>query len=144
MSLNMTIEYPKVQQQIFKLMNAEKRADKIAFPAMMASVRIMYVGWREVAAVDTSYYKNTLKMEVEHIAGTKFLQGAVRTFATSSRGFPYPRALEDSTRYHYRSTSRRGQRTAGQVARMFLNRRPLVLKQFASAGQKLVKDLEVK
>ena len=141
-----SISSPDLAKQVVLLgpVNVNRVTDKHAFSAMQMSVRSMHTGFKDVAAVDTSFYKNTLKMEVKSFSAGSILQGSVKTFARSPAGFPYPRALEDSVRYHYRSTKRQGQRTAGQVARMFLNRIPVYQKLFAAAGDKIVKDLAVK
>jgi len=132
------------QVQLLGPVNVNKVVNKQAMGAMQVSVRQMFTGWQGVAAVDTGLYKNTLKMEIKSIAGNRIIQGAVRTFAVSPRGFPYPRALEDSTRYHYRSTRRRGQRTAGQVVKMFRNKLPEINKLFIKANDNIVRSLVVK
>lgn len=139
------ITSPDLAKQV-KLLNpvhVNRVADKHAFSAMQMSVRSMLTGWKDVAAVDTGFYKGTLKMEIKSLASGRILQGAVRTFAMAA-GFPYPRALEDSVRYHYRSTRRQGRRTAGQVIKMYQARIPAVRKLFVKANDKIVKDLAVK
>ena len=123
--------------------NVNRVANKHAFSALQMSVRSMLAGWKDVAAVDTGFYKGTLKMEIKSLASGRILQGSVKTFAMSPGGFPYPRALEDSVRYHYRSTRRQGQRTAGQVIKMYLARIPTVRKLFIKANDLIVKDLAV-
>ncbi len=132
------------QVKLLGIVNVNRVVNKHAFPAMQNATKSMLAGWRDVAAVDTGFYKGTLKMEIKSLASNRILQGSVKTFAMSPTGFPYPRALEDSTRYHYRSTRRSGQRTAGQVIKKFLTRLPLYKKQFNRAGDKIVKDLAVK
>lgn len=141
-----SISSPDLEKQVQLLgsVNVNRVVNKHGFGALQMSVQQMITGWKDVAAVDEGFYKATLKMEVKEIAGGTIIQGAVRTFAMSPAGFPYPRALEDSTRYHYRSTKRRGQQTAGQVVRMFRNRLPQINKLFARAGNRIVKDLAVK
>ena len=124
--------------------NVNRVANKHAFSALQMSVRSMLAGWKDVAAVDTGFYKSTLKMEIKSLASGRILQGSVKTFAMSPGGFPYPRALEDSVRYHYRSTRRQGRRTAGQVVKMYLARIPGVRKLFVKASDLIVKDLAVK
>lgn len=140
------ITSPDLAKQI-KLLgidNINRVVNKRAFPAMQMSVRSMLVGWKDMAAVDTGFYKGTLKMEIKKLASGRILQGAVRTFAMSPAGFPYPRALEDSVRYHYRSTRRQGRRTAGQVIKMYKARIPTIRKLFIKASNLIVKDLAVK
>ena len=132
------------QVKLLEPANVNRVVNKHAFPAMQNSVRSMLAGWKDVAAVDTGFYKGTLKMEIKSMAGGRILHGAVRTFAMSPGGFPYPRALEDSVRYHYRSTRRQGRRTAGQVVKMYLARIPAVRKLFVKASDLIVKDLAVK
>lgn len=141
-----SITSPDLEKQV-ELLNpvtVDRIVNKRAFPAMKSSVQNMHIGFRDVAAVDTGFYRDTLKMEMKWMASRTILHGAVRTFAKSGGGFPYPRALEDSVRYHYRSTRRQGQRTAGQVAKMFLNRMPLYKKLFNSAARLITNDLAVK
>ncbi len=132
------------QVQLLGTRNVNRVTDKHGFSAMQMSVRSMIAGWKDVAAVDSGIYRGTLKMEIKPLAGGRILQGSVKTFATSSSGFPYPRALEDSVRYHYRSTRRQGQRTAGQVVKMFQARIPQINKLFIAANNKIVNDLAVK
>ena len=141
-----SITSPDLTKQIALLnpVNVNRVVDKRAFSAMQTSVIIMDVGFKDVAAVESGFYKGTLKMEIKKLAGGRIIQGSVKTFATSPAGFPYPRALEDSVRYHYRSTRRRGQRTAGQLIKMFNNRKPQVDKLFIKANDNIVKDLAVK
>ena len=141
-----SITSPDLAKQIILLSpaNVNRVVNKRAFPAMQSSVRLMLTGWKDVAAVDTGLYKATLKMEIKSLASGRIIQGSVKTFAVSRAGFPYPRALEDSTRYHYRSTRRRGQQTAGKVVKMYQARIPQVNKLFISANNKIVLDLAVK
>jgi hypothetical protein len=132
------------QVKLLGIDNVNRVVNKHAFPAMQMSVRSMLAGWKDVAAVDTGFYKGTLKMEIKSLASGRILQGSVKTFAISPGGFPYPRALEDSVRYHYRSTRRQGRRTAGQVVKMYLARIKVVRKLFIKASDLIVKDLAVK
>lgn len=146
MGLSLNISSPDLTEQVkkFGAATVNKIIDRFSRPAMNNSVKIMLTGWRDIAAVDTGRYKNTLKTEVKTIASGRILQGAVRTFAASRTGFPFPRALENSVRYHYRSTKRQGQRTAGKLAMTFKANTPTVIKQFANANDKIVKALAVK
>ena len=141
-----SISSPDLTEQVKRLgvAEVERVVNKHAFPAMQRSVVSMKEGWKQVAAFKEGIYRGTLKMEIKEVAGGRFLQGSIRTFAMSPRGFPYPRALEDSVRYHYRSTRQQGRRTAGQVASMFKNRMPQYRKLFRKANDLIVKDLAVK
>lgn len=143
MGLNITIEAPKLKVQAVKISKVNASIKKHGTNAMNAAVKLTKAGWRSVAAEETGFYKNTLQEEVKAIAGN-IIQGAVRTFAQSRTGFPFPRALEDSVKYHYRGTRRRGQRTAGQVTRMFKRLRPVIQRLFGSAQEKIIKDLVVR
>ncbi len=144
MPFQATISAPDIDKQIALFGNQNKIIERFTRSAMADSTKLMLAGWRDVAAVETEKYKNTLKMEVKSIASGRILQGSIRSFARSDRGFPYPRALENSTIYHYRATKRRGQRTAGKLARAFLSTIPLVNKNFARASVKIVNALAVK
>ena len=139
-----SISSPDLNKQLVLLSKVDSITNKHAFPAMQQSVKSMLAGWKDVAAVDTGIYRGTLKMDVKSLASGRIIQGSVKTFSMSPKGFPYPRALEDSVRYHYRGTRRRGQRTAGQVTRMFMSRIPIYKKLFAKAQRNIVKDLAVK
>lgn len=141
-----SITSPDLAKQIVLLspVNVNRVVNKFAMGAMQVSIRQMFTGWQGVAAVDNGHYRNTLKMEIKSLAGGRIIQGAVRTFAVSPAGFPYPRALEDSTRYHYRSTKRRGQQTAGKVVKMFQNKLPEINKLFIKANDNIVKSLVVR
>ena len=141
-----SISSPDLTEQVKLLSaaNVERVVNKHAFPAMQKAVVSMLSIWKNVAAVNTGLYKGTLKMAIRPLASGRILQGSVKTFAMSRTGFPYPRALEDSTRYHYRSTRREGQRTAGKVVKMFLSKIPLYKKLFIKASDLIVKDLAVK
>ena len=108
------------------------------------SGQILELGWQGVAARDTNFYANTLQMEITEIAGTlPEAQTAVFTNAHSEHGFPYPRALEDSVRYHYRSTARKGQRTAGQVNRMFKSKQAPITVLFKKLGDGILTFLSI-
>lgn len=144
MTFEINIEAEDVVKQANKFANLRKIIDKHTFPAMQKSVNLMLAGWRDVAAVDTGFYRDGLKSGVQNVGGTSILQGFVATNARSRRGFPYPSALERSPKFHYRSTRRRGQQTAGQVSRMFLGLQPTLNKLFAEAQEKIIKDLQVK
>ncbi|MCK5564539.1 MAG: hypothetical protein KAJ07_04780 [Planctomycetes bacterium] len=105
---------------------------------------LLLLGWQEVAARDTGFYANTLDMEIKEIAGTTpITQTAVFTNARSSKGFPYPRALEESTRYHYQSTTRKGQSTAGQVSLMFKNKEDDLEILLAILGNEIIEFLAI-
>lgn len=142
--LTISIKSPDLKKQGILLKRAPKKLDQSLGRNMQTSVRMTHVGWRAVAAVKTGLYRNTLKPEIKTLASKTILQGAVRSFTRSPQGFPYPRALEDSTRYHYRSTRRRGQRTAGQVIKNFKRIVPTIRKLFKKGNDDLIKSLKVK
>lgn len=142
--LTISFTIPDLKKQVFLFKRAPKVYAKNIMEALQAGVKQTHTGWRDVAAVETGHYRNTLKPEIKSIASAKTIQGAVRSFATSTAGFPYPRALEESVRYHYRSTRRRGQRTAGKVVKMFLRLKPTIQKGIKAAVDKTVKSMVVK
>lgn len=142
--LTISLRSPDLKKFGITLKRAPKLLDKSISKNMQTSVKMTKTGWRSVAAVATGRYRNTLKQGIRHLASKTILQGGVRSFTRSAKGFPYPRALEDSVRYHYRSTSRRGQRTAGQVIKMFKRIKPTVIRLFKAGNDAVIKSLKVK
>lgn len=142
--MNITIEIPKLAEQKKRFRLGPKLQDKNTKTAMQNAVRLSHAGWRDIAAVETTRYRSTLKPGIKSIAGSKILQGSVKTFATSAQGFPFPRALESSTRYHYRATRRRGQRTAGQLVKMFKRLKNPIDKLFKHANDLTVIGMKVR
>ena len=68
-------------------------------------------GAKERSPVDTGKLLASLTYMVDSRPLPRF--AIVSTDRLSPRGFPYPRALEDSPRYHYRRTARQGLPTKG-------------------------------
>jgi len=116
--LQFTLRFPDLDKQITKLQGFERVFGQEARKLGKQTSILMRRGWRGVAAYETGHYRQSIDTRVEDIAKTH-VQAIAETDVRSSKGFPYPRALEESTRYHYRSTSRVGRRTAGQVTRVF-------------------------
>lgn len=136
------IEFPDLTEQITKLHNFPKIFNHQAkIHGKTASVE-MRRGWLSVAAIDTGQYRQSIKNKVDEISQTH-VRAIAETTVRSARGFPYPRALEESTRYHYRSTSRRGQRTAGQVGRKFKSMKSSFLKMQKQMTEAIIKKLVV-
>jgi len=125
-----TFQIPKLDEQIARLAGFEEELGRRAQQGAQIGIGLAAIGWRDVAAFKTGLYRGSIATRTAPVTGG--FQGIAETHVRSARGFPYPRALEESTRYHYRSTARRGQQTAGQVAQMFKNLRPK-LKQIAKA-----------
>jgi hypothetical protein len=144
MTLSLNIESPDLKAQVMKFLQVDRIVDRRVKPAMQKSVALSHTGWRNVAAVDTGHYRNTLQSNIQSMAGGRIIQGSVKTFAVSPTGFPYPFALENSTRYHYRRTSKRGQQTAGQITRMFKRITPSINQHFFTAQILITNDLAVK
>lgn len=119
MGIHFTVQTPKELDELIKSFDKpEKEIRDAARGPMMEAGKMIASGWQGVAAVDTGRYKGNIHDEIIEIPGV-LLQAKVSTNVTSPQGFPYPRALEDSERYHYRSTQRVGQKTAGKIVEMF-------------------------
>ncbi len=133
---------PDVTKQVQKLSNFDREYIRAARAVAQNTSRLMQSGWKSVAAVESGRYRGSIIAKVRSPA-SKFVQAVASTSMRSPGGFPYPRALEDSTRYHYRGTGRRGQRTAGQVFRKFKTLTPQFAKALKSLGDLLVKKMKV-
>jgi hypothetical protein len=124
MGYHVSIEIPpELDEFIEKLAIPDAAVEAAALIPMKEASWFMEASWEAIAAIDTRRYVDSIESEVRSLSGV-ILQAFASTDVTSPAGFPYPRALEDSERYHYRKTARAGQRTAGQIARMFKAIRP--------------------
>jgi hypothetical protein len=139
--MSLSVSAPKLAPQILKLAGFEKEYERLAQRAQRENSILMRQGWREVAAYKTGHYRSKIRSEVRSIPGE--IHAVASTDVRSPRGFPYPRALEESTRYHYRSTSRKGQQTQGQVARKFRELKPQFDAKFKTMGDELARALAV-
>ncbi len=138
------IETRGFDEQLAKLARADKILKKHFKQAMGKSIVVLTSSWRRDAPVLTGrYFKSLEGRIVEGLSGGE-VQGIIETNVVASKtGFPYPKALEESARYHYRSGPRAGQRTKGHVKRVVKNNTRKVIGFFIRACKKIVKDLEV-
>lgn len=141
-ALEIKVDYKDLQQQLAKFAMYPAIVEKHVRRAMKQGVTHYQVGWQAVAPVDTGAYRGGIKQEIKGVGME--IEGIISTSQRSPRGFPYPKALEESPRYHYRRTERRGQRTMGQVRKMVKREAHRVHKYFGSALGRIVKELAVR
>jgi len=136
------IEIRGLTEQVMKLRGFDTFAGIRFKQAGETSIKFLERGWKKDAPVDTGRYRSSISGRVKSVVGPNVV-AVVGTNVTSSRGFPYPAALEDGARYHYRRGPRRGQPTMGRVKRILKNARGTIQKTFDNAVKRLVKDLEI-
>ena len=135
------VEVKGFDEQIRKLANFNRIANKHMRQAGLESVALLERKWKEVAPVDTGRYRSSIAGRVSVQGGTVI--GIVGTNVKSARGFPYPAALEESRRYHYRAGPRAGQFTMNRVKRLFKRAQAAIEKRFGIARNKVIKGLEI-
>lgn len=136
------IEIKGLTEQIRKLRNFDAIAGRRFRSAGETSIKFLERGWKIDAPVDTGRYRSSITGQVKSVVGASIV-AVVGTNVMSDRGFPYPAALEESARYHYRRGPRMGQPTMGRVKRILKNARKTIQKTFDSAVKRIVKDLEI-
>ena len=136
------IEIKGLTEQLMKLRGFDTFAGIRFRQAGETSIKFLERGWKIDAPVDTGRYRSSITGQVKSVVGASVV-AVVGTNVTSSRGFPYPAALEGGARYHYRRGPRRGQPTMGRVKRVLKNARGTIQKTFDNAVKRLVKDLEI-
>ena len=135
------LEVKGFDEQIRKLANFNRIANKHMRQAGLESVALLERKWKEVAPVDTGRYRSSIAGRVQVMGGN--VVGIVGTNVRSARGFPYPKALEESRRYHYRAGPRAGQYTMNRVKRLFKKTEATIKSKFNKAVRKVVKELEI-
>ena len=135
------VEVKGFTEQIKKLANFDKIANKHMRPAGLESVALLEREWKIDAPVDKGRYRSSIAGRVRILGGE--VVGIVGTNVKSATGFPYPAALEESRRYHYRAGPRRGQPTAGRVKRILKNAKDRIIKRFQVARDRIIKELEI-
>lgn len=103
---------------------------------------VMRLRWRGVAAVETGAYVNSIADEVT-LPASNIVDAKAFTTIRGLNGFPFPRALEDSTRYHYRATRFKGSRTAGKATKAIKKVWEIYRDKTAEMVAKLMKELRV-
>ena len=141
MTILLELKAPNIDEQIRLLKGFDKAYNRFTNESLDEGNDLVGRGWRAVAAVKDGTYKSNISSKVETVAGA--FHGITSTDVRSGAGFPYPLALEESTRYHYRSTRFRGRRTAGMATRMFKKLKGSLNVIHAKIGPKLVKFLSV-
>jgi len=135
------VEVKGFDEQIRKLANFDKIANKHMKQAGLESVALLERKWKQIAPVDTGRYRSSIAGRVSIQGGTVI--GVVGTNVKSARGFPYPAALEKSRRYRYRAGPRAGQFTMNRVKRLFKRAQDAINRKFNAAVKKVVKELEI-
>jgi len=135
------VEVKGFDEQIRKLQGFNRVANKHMRQAALGSVALLERKWKPVAAVHTGRYRSSIAGRVNIQGGT--VVGIVGTNVRSARGFPYPAALEESRRYHYRAGPRRGQFTMNRVKRLFKRAATAINRKFNAAVKKVIKELEI-
>jgi hypothetical protein len=136
------IEIRGLTEQIMKLRNFDSIAGRHFRSAGETSIKFLERGWKIDAPVDKGRYRSSITGQVKSVVGASVV-AIVGTNVRSDRGFPYPAALEESARYHYRRGPRRGQPTMGRVKRLLKQASGTIQKTFDKAVKRIVKDLEI-
>ena len=140
--MSMTVTIPKLSVMQLRTAGLEAELDRLLTADAIRNSNAAATAWRAVAAVDTGWYRGSITPKVRKISG--IIQAIASTNVRSANGFPYPRALEDSSRYHYRRTSRKGQQTAGQVAKVAKTLAPKVRADAKKTTGELIKTMVIK
>ena len=139
------IEIKGLTEQIRKLNRFEVTAFRHFKVAAEQSVALLERNWKmiaPVALVKGWRYRSSIHGRVKSVVGTNVV-AVCGTNVKSDKGFPYPAALEQSMRYHYRSGPRKGQFTYNRVARVLKNAQGSIKARFNKAVRNIVKDLEI-
>jgi len=136
------IEIRGLTEQVMKLRGFDVIAGRRFMVASEQSVKLLERNWKRVAPVDTGQYRASISGRVKSITGANVV-AVVGTNVRSERGFPYPAALEESTRYHYRRGPRKGQLTWLRVRRVLEQAKGTIKRRFNKAVKLIVKDLEI-
>ena len=136
------IEIRGITEQVMRLRGFDFIAGRRFMVAAEQSVKLLERNWKKVAPVDTGRYRSSISGRVKTITGANIV-AVTGTDVRSNRGFPYPAALEESARYHYRRGPRRGQLTLLRVRRVLEQAKGSIKKRFNDAAKHIVKDLEI-
>ena len=136
------IEIKGLTEQIRKLNRFEITAFRHFKGAAEESVKLLERNWKMIAPVKFNRYRSSIHGEVKSVVGTDVV-AVCGTNVKSDKGFPYPAALEQSMRYHYRRGPRKGQFTYNRVARVLKNAQSSIKARFNKAVRNIVKDLEI-
>ncbi len=136
------IEVKGLTEQIMKLNRFDHIAGRYFKEAAEGSIKLLERNWKMIAPVDTGRYRGSITGQVKSVAGANVV-AVVGTNVVSDKGFPYPAALEESKRYHYRVGPRQGQFTFNRVRRVLKKARGSIKRRFNKAVKNIIKDLEV-
>jgi hypothetical protein len=128
-------------KQITKLKGFNRIANKHLRRASLESTTLLERKWKMDAPVDTGRYRSSIAGRVRTLGSE--VVGIVGTNVRSATGFPYPAALEESKRYHYRTGPRAGMPTMGRVKRLFKVAQEQILNSFKKARDRIIKELEI-
>jgi len=139
--VSVTVTIPKLKVLAIRAAGFEKELDDALRVLSTKTANDIARHWKAISPIDTGRYRGSIQPRIRKIAGIH--QAAAGTGVRSATGFPYPRALEDSTRYHYRSTARRGQPTAGHAAGVGRKLSPKVRAESKALTDKIIKKMKV-
>jgi len=141
MTAIVTVTIPKLKVFTLRANGFEKDLDRRLRILATKTANNVAREWKAISPIDTGRYRGSLQPRIRMIAGIR--QAIVSTNVRSAAGFPYPRALEDSTRYHYRSTARQGQETTGHVAKVARKLTPQVRAESKKTTDEALKAMKV-
>ncbi len=136
-------DFKDVTKQRKKLAGYDKLSKRHFSRAMGQSVTVLLSDWKEIAPVLTGRYRGSLAGRIVQGRGSVLLEGSVGTNVTSD-GFPYPAALEQSSKFHYAHGPRRGQRTAGRAKGVLKGNTKRITGFFEDALETIIKKLVVR
>ena len=137
------IDSSDIERQIRKLEQYPKILSKELQIGMKEATVEMQEKWQRNAPVKSRKYVMGIQRKVENKIGGEVV-GIVATNVTSNKGFPYPAALENDPKYHYRSTRRRGQPTMGHLKRAIKNAQKGINKAFKRTVDRVLRKLVVR
>ncbi len=134
------MEMVGVDEQIRKLVGYDALVDKHLLIATGLGTNKLVGDWKIIAPVDTSRYRGSISGNVSIISGSII---GIASTNVSERGFPYPAALEESAKYHYRRGPRKGQLTQGKVKRVLKMARKTIEGYYKDALKRITQALAV-
>lgn len=126
-----TVQTPGLEEQIVLLKKFDLAALDELGQAMEQAVQVGAGGVKSVAPVDSGRLRSSITGQVVSVVAPHVM-GVIGTNVNRD-GFPYPRVLNSSDRYHYRAGPRKGQQTKGYFLAGYESVKESVLKLFAQA-----------
>lgn len=139
MTLRAEVELRGFDAQIKRLVAYDRSAEKHMRDAHEQAIRNLVPAWKATAPFETGQYQRSITGRVRRLVGGEVV--SIIGTPVTERGFPYPAHLEESPNLHYRTTTRRGQETRGQIRSMFKRRVETLLGIFERAADRILNDL---